>query len=111
MLHVLEREKRKDFQIAHFFFQNTGTIPDISIAQGRNVLNDLLKIHDTNLFPNNTVGMCCFPLQEAMLLKSVYKSQIAKFNFQIKGSIMSFTSSSFFTPGLVTNTAQQNKSE
>lgn len=77
------REK-KISKLHIFFFQNTGTIPGISIAQGRNILNDLLKIHDTNLFPNNTVGMCCFPLQEAMLLKSVYKSQIAKFNFQIK---------------------------
>lgn len=76
--------KKKRFPNCAFFFQNTGTIPGVSIAQGCNILNDLLKIHGTNLFPNNTVGMCCFPLQEAMLLKSVYKSQIAKFNFQIK---------------------------
>lgn len=76
--------KEKKIPNCTFFFQNTGTIPGVSIAQGLNILNDLLKIHDTNLFPNNTVGMCCFPLQEAMLLKSVYKSQIAKFNFQIK---------------------------
>lgn len=59
-------------------------IPGISIAQGHNILNELLKIHDTDFFPNNTVEMCCFPLQEAMLLKNVYNSQIGKVHFQIE---------------------------
>lgn len=76
-------KRRKGFQIA-CFFQNAGTIPGILLAQGHNILNDLLKFHDTNLFPNNTGGIYCFPLQEAMLLKGVYYSQIAKINFQIE---------------------------
>lgn len=95
LLHVMKR--RKGFQIV-CFFQNAGTIPGIPLAQGHNILNDLLKFHDTNLFRNNTVGIYCFPLQEAMLLKGVYNSQIAKINFQIEWSIVSFMSSSFFTP-------------